>query len=246
LNFSVLNQMKANGRLPKHVAVIMDGNGRWAKKRAWLRIRGHEKGVDTVRTVVETSREVGIAYLTLYAFSTENWQRPEAEVHALMTLLTRFLKSEAANLNKNEIRLNAIGQIDRLPPKVRSVLADTMAQTAKHQKMTLNLALSYGARDELTRAIRKAAQKIADGELTAIDISEEIISQHLDTAGMPDPDLMIRTSGEMRISNFLLWQIAYAELFITPTLWPDFSREEYLKILENYGNRERRFGKTSR
>ena len=245
MSSNALDQPKAEGRLPKHVAVIMDGNGRWAKKRAWRRIRGHEKGVDTVRAIVETSREVGIVYLTLYAFSTENWQRPEAEVQALMTLLIRFLKNEAENLTKNEVRLNAIGQIDRLPQKVRSVLADTMAQTAKQQKMTLNLALSYGGRDELTRAVQKMGQKVSDGRLAVDAISETTISQHLDTAGMPDPDLMIRTSGEMRISNFLLWQIAYTELYVTPTLWPDFGREEYLKILESYGNRDRRFGKAS-
>ncbi len=245
MSSKALDQMKANGRLPKHVAVIMDGNGRWAKKKAWRRIQGHEKGVDAVRAIVRTSREVGISCLTLFAFSTENWQRPEAEVQALMKLLIRFLTGEVDELNRNQIRLNAIGQIDRLPPKVRSVLADGMARTANNSQMTLNLALSYGARDEVTRAIQKIAQKVADGRIPVESISEATISQHLDTAGMPDPDLLIRTSGELRISNFLLWQIAYSELFVTPTLWPDFGREEYLSILESYGSRERRFGKTS-
>lgn len=245
MSSKALAQMKEDGRLPRHVAVIMDGNGRWAKKRAWRRIRGHEKGVDTVRAIVRASREIGISYLTLFAFSTENWQRPEAEVQALMRLLTRFLVGEVDELNENEIRLNAIGQIKRLPSKVQSVLADCMASTANNGRMTLNLALSYGARDEMTRAIQKVAQKVADGRMSAEAISQTTISQHLDTAGMPDPDLLIRTSGEMRISNFLLWQIAYSELFVTPTLWPDFGREEYLSILESYGSRERRFGKTS-
>lgn len=245
MSSKALDQMKADGRLPKHVAVIMDGNGRWAQKRTWRRIKGHEKGVDAVRAIVRASREVGISCLTLFAFSTENWQRPEAEVQALMKLLTRFLAGEVDELNRNQIRLNAIGQIDRLPQKVRSVLADSMARTAHNSQMTLNLALSYGARDEMIRAVQKIAKQVADGRMPVEAISETTISQHLDTAGMPDPDLLIRTSGEMRISNFLLWQIAYSELFVTPTLWPDFDREEYFSILESYGARERRFGKTS-
>ena len=245
MSSKALDQMKADGRLPKHVAVIMDGNGRWAQKRTWGRIKGHEKGVDAVRAVVRASREVGISCLTLFAFSTENWQRPEAEVQALMKLLTRFLLGEVDELNRNQIRLNAIGQIDRLPQKVRFVLADSMARTAHNSQMTLNLALSYGARDEMIRAVQKIAKQVADGRIPVEAISETTISHHLDTAGMPDPDLLIRTSGEMRISNFLLWQIAYSELFVTPTLWPDFGREEYFSILESYGARDRRFGKTS-
>jgi undecaprenyl diphosphate synthase len=221
----------------------MDGNGRWASQRLLNRINGHEKGAETVRTVVRASRELGISVLTLYAFSTENWQRPKAEVTALMSLLDRFIKSERKEMMDNDIRLRTIGQTDRLPAFVRKVLEETMHATAQNRSMTLNLALSYGARDEMTRMVRTIVEKSISGAITPDAITEQLISQNLDTADFPDPDLLIRTSGEMRISNFLLWQIAYSEIYITKTLWPDFSKEEYLGILKNYQQRERRFGR---
>ncbi len=229
--------------LPRHVAIIMDGNGRWARKRMLNRIRGHEKGADTVRTVVRTSREAGLSYLTLYAFSTENWQRSETEVAALMALLKRFLKSEQQEMLENGIRLNTIGQTGRLPSDVRSTLEEVMETTASNSEMVLNLALSYGGRAEIVEAVRGIAGKIRSGALDPEKIDEALFAGHLYTGGMPDPDLLIRTSGEMRVSNFLLWQIAYTEIFITPTLWPDFSKEEYIEILREFGRRERRFGK---
>lgn len=229
--------------LPTHVAIIMDGNGRWAKKRLLNRVKGHEKGSETVRTIVRTSREIGIRYLTLYAFSTENWQRPQVEVTALMSLLKKFLKSEQSEMLENNIRLRTIGETGRLPADVRSALEETMQLTSANDGMQLTLALSYGGRSEIVRMTKSLAAKAAAGALPADDIDEAVIAGHLYTQGMPDPDLMIRTSGEMRISNFLLWQIAYAEIFVTDTLWPDFSREEYLRILEAFKSRDRRFGK---
>ena len=229
--------------LPAHVAIIMDGNGRWAKKRLLNRIQGHEKGAETVRTIVRTCREIGIPHLTLYAFSTENWQRPKHEVEALMMLLKRFLVEEQPELMKNHIRLNAVGQIERLPKNVREQLRRTMDRTAENRQMTLHLALSYGGRSELVHMVQTIAAMASAGDIQDADISEEFVSQHLYTAGIPDPDLLIRTSGEMRVSNFLLWQIAYAEIFITDTLWPDFGREEFLDILQTYQKRDRRFGK---
>jgi undecaprenyl diphosphate synthase len=223
----------------------MDGNGRWAKKRLLNRIQGHEKGAETVRKIVRTSREIGIAHLTLYAFSTENWQRSRLEVEALMGLLKRFLASERSEMLENNIRLNAIGQVERLPEDVRRTLADTMRATENNDAMTLHLALSYGGRAEIRRMVQTLANEVATGRLSVEDITEELIGRHLYTADVPDPDLLIRTSGEMRISNFLLWQIAYTELFVTRTLWPDFSREEYLDILDRFQQRERRFGKVN-
>lgn len=233
-------------RIPRHVAVIMDGNGRWAKKRLMNRVLGHEQGMETVREIVRASREIGISVLTLYAFSTENWARPKAEVMALMTLLRRFLKSERQEMVQNHIRLNAIGQIERLPKDVRDSLDETKGLTAENQGMVLNLSLSYGGRTEITEMVQSIARKAAKGEIDPETITEETVADHLYTKGMPDPDLMIRTSGEMRISNFLLWQLAYAEFFITETLWPDFTKEEYYDILKAYGRRERRFGKVLR
>jgi len=230
-------------KLPRHVAIIMDGNGRWARQRLLNRIKGHEKGAETVRTIVRTSRELGIGILTLYAFSTENWQRPKTEIAALMELLNRFLISERSEMMENNIRLNAIGQIDRLPRAVRLTLQQTMDLTRDKDGMLLNLALSYGARDEITMMVQTLAQKAITGEIDAGDITPEVISEHLYTRHMPDPDLLIRTSGEMRISNFLLWQIAYTEIYITNTLWPDFGKEEYIRILLDFQQRERRFGK---
>ena len=223
----------------------MDGNGRWAKKRLMNRVRGHEQGSDTVRSIVTASRELGIKILTLYAFSTENWARPESEVKALMSLLKKFIVAEREDLQKNNIRLNMIGQRDKLPPDVRQELDKTLELTGNNEEMTLNLALSYGSREELTRAVRKIAVKLASKQLSPEDIIEDLISAHLYTSGMPDPDLIIRTSGEYRLSNFLLWQAAYSELYITDTLWPDFTKEEFIEILKNYQTRDRRFGKVS-
>ena len=234
-------------QLPIHVAIIMDGNGRWAKKRLLNRIKGHEKGADAVRTIVRTCREIGIPMLTLYAFSTENWQRPKTEVAALMTLLKKFLKSEQKEMMDNDIRLNAIGQIERLPEDVRQVLYETMTLTKENNGTLLNLALSYGGRDEIVKAVKEIAIKAREGKIDPDSIPDpitaELVSDHLYTRGMPDPDLLIRTSGEMRISNFLLWQIAYTEIFVTDTLWPDFGKDEFLHILKDYQRRERRFGK---
>ncbi len=230
-------------RIPAHVAIIMDGNGRWAKKRLLNRVKGHEKGSETVRTIVRTSRELNIKYLTLYAFSTENWQRPKTEVSALMTLLDKFLKNERKEMVDNNIRLQTIGQIERLPEKVSRTLGETIALTEKNNGMQLTLALSYGSRAEIVRMVQAVARAAAEKKISPESITEDFISGQLYTCNMPDPDLLIRTSGEMRISNFLLWQIAYSEIFITDTLWPDFSREEYIEILKAYQVRDRRFGK---
>jgi undecaprenyl diphosphate synthase len=221
----------------------MDGNGRWAKKHLLNRIRGHEKGSETVRTVVRTCREIGIRFLTLYAFSTENWQRPQSEISALMTLLKKFLISERKEMLDNNIQLNAIGQIERLPKDVRQELQHSMRLTEKNDGLILNLALSYGGRAEIVKAVKEIAEHIKTGRIDADSITADLISKHLYTGRMPDPDLLIRTSGEMRISNFLLWQIAYSEIHVTDTLWPDFGKDEFLQILKNYQQRERRFGK---
>jgi undecaprenyl diphosphate synthase len=228
--------------LPVHIAIIMDGNGRWAKKRLLNRIKGHEKGSETVRTVVRSCREIGIRYLTLYAFSTENWQRPRTEVDALMVLLTKFLKSELNELVENNIRLRVIGQVDRLPSEVCQALRETMTATKDKTGMDLILALSYGGRAEIVAMVQTLADKVKRGLFEAESISAEMVADHLYTRDIPDPDLLIRTSGEMRISNFLLWQIAYSEIFVTPTLWPDFSKDELLQILSDFQRRERRFG----
>ncbi len=230
-------------KLPSHVAIIMDGNGRWAKQRKLSRIEGHHKGAEAVRTVVRTSREIGIPFLTLYAFSTENWERPEKEVTALMVLLKHFLRSEQKEMVDNNIRLDAIGQIDRLPEDAREELHHTMMLTQKNTGMVLSLALSYGGRAEITKAVREIVDDVINQKIDADTISPELISGYLYTQKMPDPDLVIRTSGEMRISNFLLWQIAYSEIYITDTLWPDFSKDEFVDILKNYQLRERRFGR---
>jgi undecaprenyl diphosphate synthase len=229
-------------KLPSHVAVIMDGNGRWAKKRILNRIKGHEKGMQVVRTIVRTCRRLDIPFLTLYAFSTENWQRSRAEVAALMLILKRFLKSELKEMQDNNIRLDAIGQIDRLPPDVIEQLAETKALTKNNNAMLLNLALSYGGRAEIVRMVKDIAADAKSGNIDLDSITPELVSQHLYTKDMPDPDLIIRTSGEMRISNFLLWQIAYSEIYVTDTLWPDFGKDEFISILKDYQKRERRFG----
>jgi undecaprenyl diphosphate synthase len=231
--------------LPKHVAIIMDGNGRWAKKKAMNRIRGHEEGAGSVRNIVRASREIGIPWLTLYAFSEENWKRPKYEIEALMKLLNRFLKSELNEMLDNGIRFQAIGRIDKLPKYVQNRLQKTAEKTSENKDMVLTLALSYGSRQEVSDAIQKIAKRIESGDLTSEKITEQIISDSLYTGGMPDPDLLIRTSAEYRLSNFLLWQMAYTEFYFTPTLWPEFRKDEYLEAIEEYQKRERRFGATS-
>jgi len=222
----------------------MDGNGRWAKKRSLNRIRGHREGAESVRDIVRACREIGIAVLTLYAFSSENWQRPQKEISALMSLLKEFLRSELAEMMENNIRLNAIGQIEKFPNDVLEVLQEVMDMTRKNHGMILNLALSYGGRDEIVAATQKIAAEIQAGRLQPEEITKEVFSNYLYTKGMPEPDLLIRTSGEMRLSNFLLWQIAYTEIFVTSTLWPEFRRGELIQILHDYQKRERRFGMT--
>jgi undecaprenyl diphosphate synthase len=224
------------------VAIIMDGNGRWAKQRHLPRVEGHRNGVESVRAVVRAAGEVGVKYLTLYAFSVENWNRPKEEVETLMQYLARFLKSEIAELNRNNVRLEAIGQIYRLPEFVQEQLRKSKAALARNSGLTLILALSYGGRTEIIEAARAIAQKVKDGQLEPAEINEQLVSQHLYTSPYPDPDLLIRTSGEMRISNFLLWQISYAELVVTPTLWPDFRKPQFFEALEEYTQRHRRFG----
>ncbi|MCP4665692.1 MAG: isoprenyl transferase [Deltaproteobacteria bacterium] len=231
-------------RLPRHVAVIMDGNGRWAKKRGMKRVSGHQKGAEAVREIVETSREIGIQWLTLYAFSEENWDRPRAEIKALMILLNRFVKSELKRLQKHGIRLKSIGRVHKLPEHTREILFGAIEKTAFNKGMVLTLALSYGGRQEIIDAIKQIALGVEQGKITATDISEQLVSDFLYDKGMPEPDLLIRTSGEYRISNFLLWQIAYSEIYITPTLWPDFGKNEYLEAIGDFQKRERRFGTT--
>ncbi len=228
--------------LPKHVAIIMDGNGRWAEKHAFPRVRGHRKGAESVRTIVTLCRKLGIGYLTLYAFSEENWKRPPHEVNALMKLLGSFLKRELKEMKENGIRLNVIGRPEKLPATTRKILLDTIRETSRGSKMVLTLALSYGGRQEILDAVRALARKVQNGVIDPADISEDQFSGSLYTSGMPDPDLLIRTSGEYRISNFLLWQISYSEIYITPTLWPDFGEAELLKALSEYQKRDRRFG----
>ena len=233
---------QAKSSLPTHVAIIMDGNGRWAKQRNLPRIEGHRHGAESVRAVVRTAGEIGIKYLTLYAFSVENWSRPKDEVDTLMKYLARYLKSEAAELHKNNVRLEVIGQIYRLPEPVQQQLARTITALSRNNGLTLVLALSYGARTEIVEAVREIATKVQKGDIEPAEITEQVISQHLYTRNIPDPDLLIRTSGEMRISNFLLWQISYAELVVTPTLWPDFRKKEFFDALEEFTRRHRRFG----
>jgi len=231
--------------LPRHVAIIMDGNGRWASLRGLPRVEGHRMGIRSVRAVVECAREIGIPFITLYAFSSENWGRPRPEITTLMGLLREFLINELPDLNRHGIRLNVIGEIGQLPPHVRGVLHRTLAATAKNSDMTLTLALSYAGRHEIVRAARKLAEDAAAGKIVPGSITNEDFAGKLDTAGIPDPDLVIRTSGEVRISNFLLWQAAYAEFVFTDVLWPDFGKPEFLAALEEYSHRDRRFGLTA-
>jgi undecaprenyl diphosphate synthase len=231
-------------RLPQHVAVIMDGNGRWAEQRGLSRLHGHRVGKDSVRAVVETSRKLGIPYLSLYAFSTDNWNRPPREVEGLMTLLRRYLASEIGKMMKHQIRLRAVGSLQRLPPAVREALRSAIAATKHNTGMTVTLAVSYGGREEIARATRAIARCVRRGELRPDQITPETVAKHLGTRGIPDPDLLIRTSGEWRLSNFFLWQLAYTEIFVTDTLWPDFREREYLQALSFFQQRERRFGRT--
>ena len=231
--------------LPNHLAIIMDGNGRWAKQKGLLRAFGHENGTKSVRITVETCAKLGIANLTLYAFSTENWNRPKLEVDTLMNLLISSLKKEFETLQKNNIQLNCIGNIDLLPSKAKKQLLDVIDKTKNNTKMTLTLALSYGSREELLHAIKNICNKVKNNIISIDTIDESIINEHLYTHNLPDVDLLIRTSGEHRISNFLLWQIAYAELYFTDVLWPDFKEEDLYEAIISYQKRERRFGKTS-
>jgi undecaprenyl diphosphate synthase len=231
--------------IPAHVAVIMDGNGRWAKQKGGLRIFGHQSAITAVRDTVEAAAEMGVRYLTLYAFSTENWSRPAHEVMALMQLLVHTIRQETPTLLKNSIRLQSIGQIDTLPASCQRELAEAVELTKAGNRMTLVLALSYSGRWDLAQAARRLAVDVASGELKPEDVQESTVAGYLTTAGMPDPELLIRTSGEQRISNFLLWQLAYTELYITDLLWPDFRREHFQEAVRAYQRRERRFGKTS-
>jgi len=231
-------------RLPRHVAIIMDGNGRWARLKGKSRIEGHRKGRASVKAVVDVSRTLGIPYLSLYAFSSENWQRPREEVGALMGLLEHYLFDEQKRMMKNGIRLLAIGDRDRLPISVRRVLEQTIEMTRDNATITVTLALSYSGRHDIVKMVQGIARKVREGSCQPDDIDEALISAHTETSTIPDPDLLIRTSGEMRISNFFLWQIPYTELFITPTLWPDFRRDQYIQALVDFQKRRRRFGKT--
>lgn len=239
-----LDELDKNN-LPRHIAIIMDGNGRWAKQQGKLRVFGHEHGVNTVRRTVENCVAIGLEYLTLYTFSTENWNRPKLEVDTLMRLLVSSLKKELKTFIKNNVKLNTIGDIGSLPKKAYRELNEVMNKTSGHSGMTLTLALSYGAREEIKNAVKQISAKVKNNIISADDIDETIINTHLYTHNLPDVDLLIRTSGECRISNFLLWQIAYAELYFTDVFWPDFSDLHLAEAIKSYQNRERRFGKTS-
>lgn len=232
-------------RVPAHVAIIMDGNGRWAKERDMERSAGHVEGVNTVRRITEAASETGVKFLTLYAFSTENWNRPEDEVAALMHLIVIAIERETPDLIKNNVRLDMIGDFSRMPAEALNRLRQCIADTAHCTGLTLNLALSYSARWEITEAVRRIAADVCAGNLAPEDITDATVSSYLSTAGMPDPDLLIRTGGDNRVSNFLLWQIAYSEIYITPTYWPDFSKEDFFRAILEYQSRERRFGLTS-
>lgn len=231
-------------RLPSHVAIIMDGNGRWAKKRGNSRMFGHKHGVTAVREVTEAAAELGVKYLTLYAFSTENWSRPKTEVDALMSLLVSTISSETSTLMKNNVKLNAIGCKEALPGGVQKKLEDCIQKTSSNTGLTLTLALSYSSRWEIIEAFKSVASEVKNDQLAIEDINADVISNYMSTAGIPDPELMIRTSGEHRISNFLLWQLAYSELYFCDILWPDFRRDDFYRALLDFQGRERRFGKT--
>jgi undecaprenyl diphosphate synthase len=241
----IQEELKRSGEIPTHIAIIMDGNGRWAKRRGLPRVAGHREGVKSVRDVVEACAQLGVKYLTLFAFSTENWRRPKEEIDTLMKLLIRTLRSETEKLHKNDIKLMAIGDIDSLPKEVRQELKEAMEKTKNNKRMVLNLALSYSGRWEIIEAVKEIARDVKKGKVKIEEIDDKLFSNYLKTAGIPDPDLLIRTSGEFRISNFLLWQIAYTELYITDCLWPDFRRKHLYEAIRDYQRRERRFGMTS-
>lgn len=232
-------------RMPRHVAIIMDGNGRWAKRQGLARMFGHQQGVQTVHDITVAAAEIGVEYLTLYTFSTENWNRPKEEVDALMTLLVDTIAKETPTLMQNNVRLLTIGDIDRLPENARLKFEQCMQETAQNTGLKMVIALSYSARWEITRAMQEAVTKAIAGSLRPEDVNEELVSSYMTTRNMPDPDLLIRTSGELRLSNFLLWQLAYSELYFTDCLWPEFTPEEFYKAIVDYQHRERRFGKTS-
>lgn len=234
--------MHSNKDIPRHIAIIMDGNGRWAKARGLPRGQGHRAGAESVREAVETCRQLGVDYLTLYAFSSENWKRPQKEVDALMNLLERFLREKLPEMLKQNVRLHAIGRLDKLPEKCRRQIDKAVAGTQKNDGLNLILALSYGAREEITDAARALAAKVASGEISPGEIDGEMFSNHLYTKDIPDPDLLIRTSGELRISNFLLWQISYSEIVISPKYWPDFKNADLCDAVDEYTRRHRRFG----
>jgi undecaprenyl diphosphate synthase len=230
--------------IPKHIAIIMDGNGRWAKQKGAMRIFGHRNAIQAVREAIEGSGELGVKYLTLFSFSTENWSRPKEEVEALMDLLVQTIVAETGLMMKNKVRLHAIGDLESLPKSTYDKLVEVMKQTSANTGLTVNLALSYSGQWELTKAAQRIAQKVSEGKLSPGEITQQTLADHLDTAGIPDPELMIRTSGEYRISNFLLWQLAYTELYFSDVLWPDFRKEHLFAAIEDYQKRERRFGKT--
>ena len=230
--------------LPRHVAIIMDGNGRWAVRKKKPRLFGHKAGADSVRDIVEACREIGIEVLTLYAFSSENWNRPAQEVSGLMSILNRYLSAELPRMQKNNIRLMSIGDRSRLPGSVRKTLENTISKTSGNSKLILNLALSYGGRDEIVRAVQSLSRDCLSSKRTVESITSEVLSSYLDTADLPDPDLLIRTGGEFRLSNFLLWQLSYAEIYFTDVMWPDFRKDVFIQALSEYQSRERRFGQT--
>lgn len=237
--------VKARGNLPRHIAIIMDGNGRWAKRRGLPRVAGHREGVKSVRRIVELCGELDVEVLTLYTFSTENWRRPIEEVSALMKLLMNTLNREIADLMKNNVRLTLSGDMSRLPENAARGMLDGVKRTAQNTGLTLNLALNYGSREEIVQAVRAIAQKVAAQEMAVEEIDAHVIANHLYTAGLPDPDLLVRTSGELRLSNFLLWQMAYTELYVTEIFWPDFQKQDLLNAIAVFQGRERRFGKVS-
>ena len=244
-DLKIIEEFKKRGNIPKHIAIIMDGNGRWARKRNLPRAVGHQRGIETVREMLQASSQLGVKFLTLYTFSTENWKRPQDEVTTLMRLIVKSLQNETDELNSNDIRLTVIGNIKSLPEVVQKELNEAIEKTKNNKKMVLNLALSYGGRWELIKAVKNIMTKFENGEITKEDVTEKLISENLDTKDMPDPDLLIRSGGEFRISNFLLWQIAYSEIFISDVLWPEFKCKHLLNAISDYQTRERRFGLVS-
>lgn len=233
-------------KLPEHIAIIMDGNGRWAKERGFARIHGHQTGVDTIRQIVRAARKIGVKYLTLYAFSKENWARPQHEIDFLMNLLAQYLDKELEEMNQNQIRFQAIGQLGDLPQTIQEKIKRNIRETEKNQGLILTLALSYSSRLEITDAAKRLCEQVKQGRLKIEDITESHLANQLYTAGIPDPDLLIRTSGELRVSNFLLWQISYTEIYVSQKYWPDFKEEDFLEAISAYQKRERRFGRTEK